>query len=148
MKTTHYYVERYRGIAAGVIISAVCFLYITPVYNCKWEFILVKSFDFGMGTFGFLLAILALIVQGGSDSIKRIKERKTLYNRFVFYNKKVVFLAITISFYSMFAKLLNDFYPGVFVLHQIDLSIYLFLVTWFLVDTFGFLKLFYIIVKE
>ena len=148
MKTTHYYIENYSGITVGAIISVLSYVYANPVYGKTWEFVLTKSFDLGMGTFGFLLAILALIVQGGSDSIKKIKERKTLYNRFVLYNKKVVFLAITISFYAVVAKLANEHFTANLLLHRIDLSIYLLLISWFLIDTYRFLKVFYLVVKE
>ena len=148
MKTDKYYIETYGGLAAGAVTALISFFVFEPVYNPRWEYLLTKSFDLGIGTFGFLLAVLALIVQGNSNSIQKIKESEVLYKRFVLYNKKVVFLSITICFYSVIIKLINDglLLGNKSIVQHIDLSLYLFLITWFLIDTYRFLKVFYLVI--
>jgi hypothetical protein len=148
VKTDKYYIEKYGGIAVGIIFALISFFIFKPVYNTSWDYLLTKSFDLGIGTFGFLLAVLALIVQGDSSAIQKIKAREILYRRFVLYNKKIVFLSITICFYSIVVKLINDgllLGNNSFIQH-VDLSLYLFLITWFLIDTYRFLKVFYIVI--
>jgi hypothetical protein len=149
-KTDSYYFEKYGGISIGFFSFLVTFIVGKPMYNACWDYLLSKSFDLGIGTFGFLLAVLALIVQSDTDTIRKIKERDTLYKRLILFNKRVVFISITICIYSVFAKLINDsgLLASLLMIQNLILSIFIFLLSWFVFDMYKFLKIFYKIIMN
>lgn len=93
------FIENYFPFLLGVLVSYIFFKYeIVNYSDCK-EFI--KQFaTIGTCAFGFLLTLFGLIIQSNSDVITEFRKRKIPYRRFIFYNRKVVFVSLLLTIYS------------------------------------------------
>lgn len=93
--------------------------------------------------FGFLLAILTLIIQSDSETIKKMKKHGS-YARLIKLNKKIVLLSIICCLFSFslatIPQELSSSNPQVFKILAIT---NIFLLTIILIDTFLFVLIFY-----
>ncbi|MFV0500761.1 MAG: hypothetical protein ACK5MH_04100 [Bacteroidales bacterium] len=142
------WIELGSGIAFGLVAGVLIYLY-NPRFS-DWKMIIEGFPSVAMCAFGFLLTLLGLTLQSNSSTVKYLKSRKILYNKFVSFNKRVVYLAFFISIFSYviaYAKTPNCIYD-IYCLKRVILSVWLFFVTWFLWDLYYFVYLFYDIIKE
>lgn len=112
-----------------------------------------KSIDISSISFGFLLAVLALLLQSDTPAITRIKESGR-FGELINFNKKAVIasalLAITGLIYVSL-KVATDYshinlYQTVNLRHLID-CIGLGVFTFQIIEVFLFLDLFYFVIK-
>ena len=94
--------------------------------------------------FGFLLALLALIIQGSSPKLLELaKNRKTLMNRVIKYNRTVVLLALLCLAFSLIVMIFGDSIKNNIIIS----SIYAFLATAMILYTIIFVLIFYEAIK-
>ena len=90
-KTISYWYEKYGGTLYGCLVFILFLFIIKPEFYSYKE--LIQEFpSIGMCAFGFMLTFLGIILQGDSSTIKYMKSRKTLYDKFIFYNILYIFL--------------------------------------------------------
>lgn len=99
-KTIGYWIEKLSGY-----ISAVIIMYFSFVYWEKLEFIknvdfLDKIISITTTLFGFLLAILTLIIQSNSSTINKMKSHGS-FKRLILLNKLTVLTSIINCIYSL-----------------------------------------------
>ena len=87
---------------APLLLSIVA-MYLYWRYEPVWLQMkeIIKEFPtIGTFTFGFLLTLFGLIHQGSNPVIMSFKNRKSLYKRFVHYNRDTVFMSLILTVYS------------------------------------------------
>jgi hypothetical protein len=133
-KTDRYYVELIAGPVIGLTIGVVNHFYPILKGAEKAAEIVSKVTDISFIIFGFLLTILALIMQSGSG----IKKSPT-YGRLVKANSLMVVLSLLLGFISLLMvfnfqdgnldyphdSLLSSFFFGVLVYLIVETAIYL-----------------------
>jgi hypothetical protein len=141
------YLEKYGSFTLGLIISVAFYLYVGVSYRASVE--LIKQFTtIGTCTFGFLLTLFSLIIQGDNHAINKMRARHKPFLRFINMNKKIVVLSFLLTIYSYFIGYLNLdnvicnekvvkslvclFYGGLFC---------------FVVETIYFLMIFYLLIQ-
>jgi len=154
-KTIAYWKETIGSPFLGLIIAIIVWC-VNPSYG-NWEGFIQEFPTIGMCAFGFLLTLLSIIIQGNSPNIIRIKNRTNLFNRFIFFNKRIVLLSFISSLYSYLLGYLNFNWiidsiniDECFVLFakKFLLSLFAFLFVWFIIDVIQFIRLFYVLIKE
>jgi len=140
------YIERFSSLVIGIIL----FLLIA-FYRDSFQFILNKDYldklvTISSSLFAFLLAILTIIVQSDSESIKKIKAHSS-YGRFIKFNRRIVFtylLCSLISIALIFLKHILYWMNKEALFWLANLNTSLFIVT--TIEAFYFTFLFYILI--
>ncbi|MDR1973974.1 MAG: hypothetical protein LBQ31_04785 [Bacteroidales bacterium] len=154
-KKIAYWREKYGGVVLGFIFAVPMF-WIDPQLSV-WSDFIKEVPAIGMCMFGFLLTFLGIILQGGSETIKWMKSRKTLFERFISFNKGVVILSVVLSIYSYFLVFFNfkwvqNSFVNSFcfseVTQNILIALFVFLSIWFLYNVIYFIKIFYLLIKK
>lgn len=124
-------------------------------YTKNWDMdkLMDKAMDFSSLSFGFLLAVLALLLQSDSPALKRINDSDK-FQELINLNKKAVMasaiLAITALFYI--ALKLHEAKEVIFWnmidCHKFSDSLSIGIFTFQIVELFLFLDIFYFIVKQ
>ena len=141
-------IENFLPPIIGVVIGYLIYKFDVATYSGSIEFI--KQFTtIGTCTFGFLLTLFGLIVQSNSDVITEIRQRKIPYRRFIFYNRKVVFISLLLTLYSYIIGYLNiDSIISCDIILHIAISIFFGAFVWFMIETIYFLLIFYILIQD
>jgi len=143
----------------GGYVLALLVVYFVAKQNptlANWKEFIKEFPTLGMCAFGFLLTFLGIILSGGTEAITRMKNRKTLFNPFVRFNKRVALLALVLSLYSYALAFFNfgclsdaglapdriDFLTNWLVL------IFVFGLVALIVDTAYFIILFYMLIES
>lgn len=142
MKTDKYILE---SICSPVIAfgGGLINLIWPDLLTCKDPTVLMsKSIDISFIIFGFLLTVLALILQ----TDKEIKNRK-LYPRIIKFNKRIVFVSIisgvyTLCYNSLFDRISKLSSKEYFV------SIFIILMVWIFLDLINFIRIFYRLAED
>lgn len=156
-KSYRYWVETIGGLLAGIIVCIL--LFIVDPHLSNWKDFIKEIPSIGMFTFGFLLTLLSIILQGNSSTIEWMKSRRTLFDRFIQYNKHIVILSFIISIYAYTLR----FFNFQWLIHELSLernpisiphirrlliSVLGGLISWFVIDTFQFIGIFYLLIKK
>jgi len=99
----------------------------------------------GTCSFGFLLTMFTVIIQGNNSAIRQMRDRKKPYERFVNFNKYVVILAFSVTVYSFFIG--NFKFAEWFPYKEWMCLVFYILFIWFIVQTLYFLCVFYTLAK-
>lgn len=151
-RTVSYWHEKYGGTLYGVLAFILFLVVIKPEYYSYKE--LIQEFpSIGMCAFGFMLTFLGIILQGDSSTIQYMKSRQALYDKFIAYNKIVVILSLIISIYSYtigymeINTTISSAIPYYSYFKNVLVALFWGLTTKLLVDTYIFVKLFYLLLK-
>jgi uncharacterized membrane protein len=152
-KSMGYLWEKYGGVAMAIIVSfAIVLLNPTGV---DWKSFVLGFPSVGMCAFGFLLTLLGIILQGSGETIEWMKNRTTLFNRFVDFNKRAAYISFILSVYSYIIGniALQDFCPQSVQKDSslciiISIGSFCGLLAWFIVDVLQFIRLFYVLIRE
>ena len=151
-KTISYWHEKYGRTLYGVLAFILFLVVIKPEYYSYKE--LIQEFpSIGMCAFGFMLTFLGIILQGDSSTIQYMKSRQVLYDKFIAYNKIVVILSLIISIYSYIIgymeinTTISSAIPYYSYFKNVLVALFWGLATKLLVDTYIFVKLFYLLLK-
>lgn len=107
---------------------------------------LIKQFPvLGTCSFGFLLTMFTVIIQGNNSAIRQMRDRKKPYERFVNFNKYVVILAFSVTVYSFIIG--NFKFAEQFPYKEWMCFVFYILFIWFIVQTLYFLCVFYTLAK-
>lgn len=152
-KTVSYWLEKFGGLFAGIIVCCII-LTIHPTFS-NWKSFIVEFPSIGMCAFGFLLTFLGIILQGNSDTIKWMMSREKLYNRFVDFNKRIVVISFILSLYSYIIGYVDFQIVKAFLNPQLVqiaktflVGVFCGLLVWFIIDTFQFTRLFYVLIRK
>lgn len=141
-------IENFLPPTIGIVIGYLIYKCDAFTYNGSIDFI--RQFTtIGTCTFGFLLTLFGLIIQSNSDVITEIRQRKIPYRRFIFYNRKVVFISLSLTLYSYIIGYLNiDSLISCDIISHIATSIFWGAFVWFMIETIYFLLIFYILIQD
>lgn len=147
-KTIGYWLEKLTGYISGTIV-----VYFSFNYWEKFKFIfdatfLDKIISITTTLFGFLLAILTLIIQSNSSTINKMKKHGS-FKRLILLNKLIVITSIINCIYSLlllFAKenLENKSLTALKIFSSINVGIFTFVI----INTMIFTIIFYRIILE
>lgn len=151
-KTLSYWGEKIGGEIAGAIVFCVILL-INPIFS-HWRPFIVGFPPIGVSAFGFLLTFLSIILQGNSKTIERMMNRDKLYNKFIDFNKRIVIISLILSLYSYAIgysdlQIIYDLFSSemVRIIENVLIGTFCGLFVWFVIDTFHFTRLFYILIR-
>lgn len=146
--------ENYSGIIMG-IIAAIIIWWLNPKYSSCIPFICAIP-QLTSCIFGFLLALLGIILQGESPTIVAMKARTRVYNRFILFNKKIVYLSLILSVITLVIGYVDFLSFGVSLIDislcvkdfitSVIISLVTFGMVWLFIDLLTFLKLFYLLI--
>lgn len=146
-KDADWWFEKGSWIVA-LIITLLCYFKIHP--QLDFFVPLIKEFPtIGMCAFGFLLTLLGIIIQSDTEIIIWLKSDKKLYNRFIRLNRRVVVVSFIISLLSYLIGFIN--WPDLIENENSNLiiiSIWLGLLSWFILDVIYFLRIFYLLIQR
>jgi len=144
------YIEKYIGVIIAITLGVINS---TVFYNNKLFTGAVYTdvcFYTSIGFFGFLLTILAIIIQSDTETIKSIREnKKILYLRLIEFNKKTVILSgivFVVGLILKFLYILNFFGSSLF--QEICIDILILFSTWTFIDTVIFLRIVFKLLKD
>jgi hypothetical protein len=145
-KTLAFYIEKYLGrvLASLMVIWAFKSWNIFSIIS-EADFF-DKAITISTTLFGFLLTVLALIIQGASDVVASMKKHGS-FGRLVKLNKTIVLLYVLISFSSLILCVESNklHYKCTIFLKYPSLVLF-WMFTWALIDTVIFTLIFYKIV--
>lgn len=141
-------IENFLPPIFGILVGYLIYRYEVITYNESLEFI--KQFTtIGTCTFGFLLTLFGLIVQSNNKVLVEIRKRKIPYRRFIFYNRKVVFISLILTIYSYIIGYINiEELINLDMILPFVTSIFYGAFTWFMIETIYFLLIFYILIQD
>lgn len=99
-KTIGYWIEKLSGYISAVILMYFSFYYWEKFEFIKNENFLDKIISITTTLFGFLLAILTLIIQSDSPTINKMKSHGS-FKRLILLNKLTVLTSIINCIYSL-----------------------------------------------
>lgn len=152
-KTIGYYFERFIGLLVGIV---TCFLVYRNWFD-KSALLSEKYYDViikvSSSIFGFLLTILALIVNSSSKAVADMRAHDS-YPRLIQYNKTAVFLALSIILFSVFMFLIIAPEDGIgcfsrkytVIIFKVIVCFHAGLCIWSAIDTVIFVRIFYKII--
>ncbi len=126
---------------------------ITTVLLKKFEIIsfdnskeIIKQFPvIGTCSFGFLLTMFTVIIQGDNSALRQMRERRKPFLRFISFNR----YAVTLAFFSTLYSFIIGNFEAVnnFEYRDALCLIFYILFIWFIGQTFYFLCVFYTLAK-
>ena len=147
-KTIGYWIEKLSGYFSGIIVMCFSFYYWE-----KFKFIIEANFfdkiiSITTTLFGFLLAILTLIIQSNSPTIIKMKNHGS-FKRLILLNKLTVITSIINCIYSLilaFTKTIIETKSHILlkILTTINLGVFTFVI----INTLIFTIIFYRIILE
>ena len=152
-KSLGYFVENFLGYTT----FGVVFLFLFSQTECFFDssLDLIKAFPtIGITSFGFLLAVLSIILQGNGETINFIRSREKLYKKFIHFNKKTILLSFFSSVFAFVVgniKIENFFSlqeSTVLLYKHIVVSIFFGAFIWFVIDVLMFIRIFYLIIRK
>lgn len=146
-KSLSWWEEKAGGPFIGFIVGVTVFL-INSEFE-SWKELIKEFSSLGMCSFGFLLTLLAVILQGTSSAIQAMEKREKLFNRFVSYNKRIVKLSFILSLYSYFLGNSTFLLKNYFHISKCYyVCIFAASLTWFVHDAIHFINLFYLLIRK
>lgn len=143
--------EKYLSILVSIIVI---------VLNFTWRFtamidmekLVDKAIDYASISFGFLLTVLAILLQAQTGALKAIKEAGR-FKDLISFNKKGVVSSLVLAIYAIVYISIGIENKGQLVfdvisLHNLLDNIFLFILMYQLTQVILFLDLFYEIINE
>lgn len=110
---------------------------------------IIKEFPaIGTFTFGFLLTLFGLIHQGSNTVIMSFKNRKSLYKRFIHYNRDTVFMSLILTVYSYLLSNLAIWEGDSPMAVHVVVTLFVGGFIYFSITSVYFLYLFYLLVER
>ena len=141
------HLEKYVSFVLGLMISTLLYFCVNVSYEANVE--LIKQFTtIGTCTFGFLLTLFSLIIQGDNQAINKMRSRHKPFLRFIAFNKKVVVFSFLLTIYSYIIGYvaITDIISNERVIKALVCLFYGGLVC-FIVETIYFLMIFYLLIQ-
>lgn len=153
MKSLGKICEEFAGWMVFLIGFALSCLVNPESYNYSK---LISEFPaIGLGIFGFMLTFIAIILQANNDTINYMKSNAILFQDFVDYNKRVVYLSAILTFYAYFLPHFHITFQWSILgipIHEyvkiVVISLFWGLLGKLCVDSYFFLRLFFILLKK
>jgi hypothetical protein len=146
-KTISYYIEKFGGLALAAIITFIAWKYWSFFSFTTEKDFFDKLIAITTTFFGFLLAVLTLIIQSSSPTVAAMKKHGS-YKRLINYNKTIVLLSAIVCFLSLVLLLGRE---KMIIEQHTEILKYaglvnFFLFLWTCFDTFVFVLIFYKII--
>ncbi|MGV3630305.1 MAG: hypothetical protein ACO1O6_03825 [Bacteroidota bacterium] len=139
MRTDNYYIELCIAPLIGVVFGTCNSIFNNIIFCSDPVIFISKIVDISFIIFGFLLTILALIIQSSTD----IKSRQ-IYPRLIMYNKRIIFVSLILGFYSLiYSNIFNELRTLDQDIKEIFVSVFILLLIWLIIDLIIFLNIFY-----
>lgn len=142
-------IEKFGSISLGIIFFLIILIYVKPEYE-EYKALVDSCLSVSTNIFGFLLALLGIILQGNSSTIEAMRRRHILYKKFINLNRKVVIIAFIIIFYSICLKFNDNYYyeKGFEFINSIFVSIFFGCCSVLFAETMYFIIIFYLLLKN
>lgn len=134
--------ELYSPIALAIIVAVLSWVYYP--FGINPQNILDEFRDIGAFVFGFLLTLLALLLQSNNQIIKNFRERHgILYKRLIRLNRNAVYTSFLLTIYAYCISNFNVWDGCPTILNKILFGIFAGGFTYFFLISIYFLRIFY-----
>lgn len=142
-------IEKWGSACLSIIIFFIMFKFIRPEYE-NYKGLIDSCLSISTNIFGFLLALLGIILQGNSSTIEAMRRRNILYKRFIKLNKKVVIVSLIIMLYCVCLKFNENYYfkKEFEFLNIIFVSVFFSICSVLFSETIYFIIIFYLLLKN
>ena len=146
------FVEKHLTYIVGLVTFFLLYKYTDISYYENQEFI--KQFTtIGTCTFGFLLTLFSLIIQGDNQAINKMRKRHKPFIRFISANKKIVIFSFLLTIYAYIIGYI-DITTTINKLNEYPIDISKLLTSLFyggflcfIIETMYFLCIFYLLIQ-
>lgn len=150
MATIHKIIQNYLPAAVSIMFSFISWSFRIPA-KLDMDKIMDKSIDLASISFGFLLAVLALLLQGDSPAINRVKDSGN-YPTLIELNRKAVLVSGLLVIISLI-YLGTAAHEHVYSIQGYELnntlnSLALGIIIYQLAMVLSFIDIFYFIIKQ
>lgn len=107
------------------LVTILSFKY-TPVSEIEDDCqIFMSAFvELGSLCFGVLLTFFGIVIQSSSDTVRRMKRKTKMFNRFILYNRNVIMFSLALTIYAYIFGNLNFWKETLYYVPQIVISIF------------------------
>lgn len=83
------------------LVTILSFKYI-PVSGSEGNFqnFMSAFVEFGSLCFGVLLTFFGIVIQSSSDTVRRMKRKTKMFNRFILYNRNIITFSLALTIYA------------------------------------------------
>lgn len=83
------------------LVTILSFKYI-PVSGSEGNFqnFMSAFVEFGSLCFGVLLTFFGIVIQSSSDTVRRMKRKTKMFNRFILYNRNIIMFSLALTIYA------------------------------------------------
>lgn len=81
------------------LVTILSFKYI-PVSGSEGKFqnFMSAFVEFGSLCFGVLLTFFGIVIQSSSDTVRRMKRKTKMFNRFILYNRNIIMFSLALAY--------------------------------------------------
>lgn len=106
--------------------------------------------------FGFLLTLFGIIIQGNGEVIKKMKNTNVVYNRYISFTCRVIYISLFLSVFAFVVSSINlSWWKVIFedsdyvrlAIEGIIMRILVFFSFWLIIDLFYFIHLFFLLIR-
>lgn len=148
-KTASYYIEFYGSYFLALLAGIISYKLILPDAILTKIEVFDKTIDFAGITFGFLLTVITLLIQTPLKVVQSIKVNKQ-FERLVNANKRAVISALFLVAFSLTILIIRKnetmFLDCSDLYKRLLNGLYIFLVILTLLQSYFFVKIFYLII--
>jgi hypothetical protein len=140
-------IEKYFTYIIGLIVAFLLYKYTNVTYQGSLEFI--KQFtSIGTCTFGFLLTLFSLVMQGDNQVINKMRKRHKPFLLFIAVNKKIVVFSFLLTIYAYVVGYI-DITTIISNCENLKIAVCLFYggFVCFILETIYFLIIFYLLIQ-
>lgn len=109
----------------------------------------MKSFvEFGSLCFGVLLTFFGIVIQSSSETIRRMKSRTKIFNRFIVYNRNIIIFSLILTVCAYILGNLNFWKITAYSISELVISIFIGALVYFLYGLLYLLLIFFNLLRQ
>lgn len=104
--------------------------------------------EFGSLCFGVLLTFFGIVIQSSSDTVRRMKRKTKMFNRFIQYNRNVIMFSLVLTIYAYIFGNLDFWKDTLYYVPQIVISIFCGAFAYFIYGLCYLLVIFFLLLQQ
>lgn len=128
----------------AMVVAFLSFKYVYILGSLEELQEFIKSFvDFGSLCFGVLLTFFGIVIQSSSETIRQMKHRMKIFNRFIVYNRNIIIFSLVLTICAYILGNLNFWKITTYSISELVISIFFGALVYFLYGLLYLLLIFF-----